>query len=129
MFLRMNNSYVPYRVGTATGCTVRIRFPVGTKDLFLVHSVNTGCGAHPPSYLMSTGALSLEVKRSGREAAHSHPSSDEAKNGGAIPPLLNTSSWHSAYLIKHRDKFTFTFYVAYQRQMVTGCNGDTVCFL
>jgi hypothetical protein len=27
---------------------------------------------------------------------------------GAIPPLPNTPSWRGA-LLKHRDKFTFTF--------------------
>jgi hypothetical protein len=29
---------------------------------------------------------------------------------GAIPPLPNTPSWNCAHL-KHRDNFTFTFYV------------------
>jgi hypothetical protein len=29
------------------------------------------------------------------------------KKGNAIPPLPHTSSWHSAYLIKRRKKFTF----------------------
>jgi hypothetical protein len=34
-----------------------------------------------------TGAISLRVKLQGREAGYSPPSSDEAKKGGAIPPL------------------------------------------
>jgi hypothetical protein len=42
------------------------------------------------------GALSPGVKRQGREADHSLPSSAEVKNGGAISPLLHTSSWNSA---------------------------------
>jgi hypothetical protein len=33
------------------------------------------------------------VKRQEHEAGHSDPSSAEVKNGGAIPPLLHTSSW------------------------------------
>jgi hypothetical protein len=33
------------------------------------------------------------VKRPGREADHSSPSSAEIKNFGAIPPLPNMSSW------------------------------------
>jgi hypothetical protein len=53
------------------------------------------------------GALSPRLKRPGREADHSPPSSAEVKNGGAIPPLPYMSSWHSAELIKHRDNFTF----------------------
>jgi hypothetical protein len=45
---------------------------------------------------MDIGTLSLGVKRPGLEANHSHPYSDEVKNGGAITPLLNMSSWQSA---------------------------------
>jgi hypothetical protein len=43
-----------------------------------------------------TGALSKGVKRPGLEANHSHPSSAEVKNSGAIPALRHTSSWLSA---------------------------------
>jgi hypothetical protein len=43
------------------------------------------------------GALSPGVKLPGREADHSFPSSGEVKNGGAIPPLPYTSSWHFTY--------------------------------
>jgi hypothetical protein len=56
---------------------------------FLMHSVQTGSGAHPASYPMGTGAISLGVKLQGREADNS-PSNAEVKNGGAIPPLPNT---------------------------------------
>jgi hypothetical protein len=42
----------------------------------------------------------------GLEPDHTPPYSAEDKNGGAIPPLLNTSSWHDAYLIQHKDNFT-----------------------
>jgi hypothetical protein len=31
----------------------------------------------------------------------------DVKNGGAVPPF-HTSSYHSAYLFKHKDNFTFT---------------------
>jgi hypothetical protein len=50
------------------------------------------------------GALSLDVKRSGREAYHSHlePRSKKAT------PLSNMPSWRGAQLKKHRDIFTFT---------------------
>jgi hypothetical protein len=41
------------------------------------------------------GAFSLGVKWLGCEADHSPPSSAEVKNGGAVPPLPSTSSWHS----------------------------------
>jgi hypothetical protein len=38
------------------------------------------------------GVVSPEVKRLGGED-HSIPSSVEVRNGGAITPLLHTSSW------------------------------------
>jgi hypothetical protein len=50
----------------------------------------------PPSLLpiqWVPGALSPGVKRKGREAGHSPPSSAEVKNGGAIPPVPNMPSW------------------------------------
>jgi hypothetical protein len=43
--------------------------------------VQNGSGIHPASYPMGTGgALSLGVKRPGREADHLPPSSAEVKN-------------------------------------------------
>jgi hypothetical protein len=42
------------------------------------------------------GTISPGIKRAGREADHSPPSSAEDKNGRSIPPLPHTSSWHSA---------------------------------
>jgi hypothetical protein len=72
-----------------TGWTTRVRFPAG-QDLSLLHSVQAGSGAHPPSY---PGAISPGVKRPGRQAEYLLPSSAEVKNGGAIPPLPRMSTW------------------------------------
>jgi hypothetical protein len=55
------------------------------------------------------GVLSLGVKRPGREADHSPPSSAEVKNARSytsIPPLR----LHG--VVEHRDNFTFTFTVS-----------------
>jgi len=49
-----------------------------------------------PSIKCVPGALSRGVKRSGREADHSLPSSIEVKSRTAIPPCPCTSSWHGA---------------------------------
>jgi hypothetical protein len=51
----------------------------------------------------------MGIKLQGREADHSPPSSAEVKEGGAIPPLLHMSSWHTALLIKHRQKLFIWF--------------------
>jgi hypothetical protein len=54
------------------------------------------------------GALSLGVKRSGREVDHSPPSSAQVKEWVELYlHSSNTLSWRGAQL-KHRDKFTFT---------------------
>jgi hypothetical protein len=54
------------------------------------------------------GALSLGVKRSGREADHSPPSSAKVKNAWSYTstPQYIFMAW---CLVKHRDNFTFTF--------------------
>jgi hypothetical protein len=58
----------------------RIRFPAGAGNFSLHHRVQNGSGAHPASYPMGNGALSVGVKRQGREADHSPPSSAKVKN-------------------------------------------------
>jgi hypothetical protein len=60
--------------------------------LFLVF-LSLGSTEHPIQWV--PGDPSLGVKRPGREVDHSSSSSAEVKNGGAIPPLPLTSSWHN----------------------------------
>jgi hypothetical protein len=71
---------------------VGVRFPAGTEDFFLPHSVQTDSEVNPASYPMGTGAPSPEVKRPGREDDHSSPSGAEVKNGGTTPSLPHMSS-------------------------------------
>jgi hypothetical protein len=83
-------------VGTAESYGMYGRGSIpGTARFFLLHSVQTGSGAHPASNSVGTGGSYLGVKRPGREADHSPSSSVEVKNGGAIPPLPHTSLWYS----------------------------------
>jgi hypothetical protein len=51
----------------------------------LLHIVQTGSGAHPAYYRMGTKALSPGVKRPGREADHSSPTSTEVKKTWIYP--------------------------------------------
>jgi hypothetical protein len=53
--------------------------PGGGLEFSLRHRVQTGSVTHPASYQMGNGTLSLGVKRPGREANHSPPSSAEVK--------------------------------------------------
>jgi hypothetical protein len=57
----------------------RVRFPEGAGNFSLHHRVRNGSEAHPASYTIDSGALSLGVKRPGSEADHSSPSSAEVK--------------------------------------------------
>jgi hypothetical protein len=58
----------------------RARFPAGAGNFSLHHRFQNGSGAHPASYPMSTRDSFPGVKRQGREADHSPPSSAEVKN-------------------------------------------------
>jgi hypothetical protein len=64
-------------------CGIRVggvRFSAGAGNFSLHHCLQTDSGAHPASYPMGTRGFFLGVKRSGREADHSPPSSAEVKN-------------------------------------------------
>jgi hypothetical protein len=52
---------------------------------------------------MGTGAVTLGIKRQGRETKFSSPSSAKIKKVGAIPPLSVKSSWRGAYLFKDQE--------------------------
>jgi hypothetical protein len=76
--------------------TALVRFPA-VLDFSVLHQVQTDSEAPPqPSIQWVPGALSLGIRRQGREAEHSPSSSAEVKNGRAIPSLLHISSWHNA---------------------------------
>jgi hypothetical protein len=71
-------------VGIATGDGlddrgVGVRLPVGSRIFSSPLRPDRLWGPHPASYPMGTGALSPELKRPGREADHSPPTSAEVK--------------------------------------------------
>jgi hypothetical protein len=72
------------------------RFPVGAGNFSLHHRIQTGTEAHRASYPMSTRG-SLGVKRPGREADHSPPSSAEVDNACSCTstPLYAFMAWCS----------------------------------
>jgi hypothetical protein len=68
----------------------------------------------PPSLLSNGywgGGFSLGVKRPGREADHSPPSSAEVKNAWNYTSTLTDYVFMAWCLVKHRDNFTLTFTV------------------
>jgi hypothetical protein len=71
-------------VGTALGYGLddrgsRVRLPAGAANFSLHHRVQNSSVAHTAFYTVGTGALSLGVKRPGRQADHSPPSTAEVK--------------------------------------------------
>jgi hypothetical protein len=75
----------------------RVRFPARAGNFSLHHRVQNGSGAHQPPTQWVPGAPSLGVKRSGREAYHSPPSSAEVKEWVELYiHSPNTPSWRGA---------------------------------
>jgi len=62
------------------GMTTGFQFPAGEGNFSLPHCIQTGSGACPASYQISTGGSYLKVKWLGHEADLSPPSSPEVKN-------------------------------------------------
>jgi hypothetical protein len=83
------------------GRVVGVRVPVSTSSRPVL-------GLTQPHTQWVTGVLSPGLKGPGSEADHSRPTSDEVRNVWICTFTPHTSSWRSAYLVKHRDNFTFT---------------------
>jgi hypothetical protein len=80
-----------------------VRVPIGARN-FSHHRVQMGPTQPPIQWV--PGALSLGLKRPGREVNHAPPSSAEVKNPWSyVIYSHNTPSWRGAQL-KHRDNFT-----------------------
>jgi hypothetical protein len=86
----------------------RVRFPTGSGNFSLHHRVQNGSGAHQPPYPIGNGAVSLGVKRPGRETDHSPSSSAEVKEYLELC-LHSPIRLHGVALIKNRDIFNFIF--------------------
>jgi hypothetical protein len=73
--------------------------PGRAKDFSLLHSVQTGSGAHPIFHPMGTGGSFSGVKWKGREDHHSPQQSAEFKNVGATTAL----PIHGTMFTEHED--------------------------
>jgi hypothetical protein len=110
ILLVINNFCIKYSETIALGyglddrCS-RFRFLAGAGNFSLHHRVQNGSEAHPASYPMVTRGSFPGVKRPGREADHSPPSSAEVKNAWSYTstPQFVFIAW---CLVKHRHKFT-----------------------
>jgi hypothetical protein len=57
------------------------------KIAILLHSAQTGSGAHPALFQWVPGALSPGIKPPGREADYSPPTSARSRKCGSLHPL------------------------------------------
>jgi hypothetical protein len=81
-----NMNTLSYRLGSYG---YGVQFCVGARVFPPLHSIHTGCGAHPASYPVITGAVfTLGVKHLGHAADHTSLSSAKVKDDGAIPSLF-----------------------------------------
>jgi hypothetical protein len=81
----------------------RVRFPAGAGNFLFTTASRTALGPTQPHIQWVPGALSLGIKRPGREANHSSPSNAEVKEWVELYfHSPNTPSWRGAQL-KHRD--------------------------
>jgi hypothetical protein len=75
----------------------RVRFPAGAGNFLFTTASRTALGPTQPPIHWVPGALSLGVKRPGRGADHSPPSSAEVKEWVELYlHCLNTPPWHGA---------------------------------
>jgi hypothetical protein len=89
----------------------RVRFPSEAGNFSIHHRVQNGLGPTQLAIQLVPGALSLGVKRPGREADHSPPSSAEVEE--CVELYLHSQYVFMAWcLVKYRDNFTFTFHHA-----------------
>jgi hypothetical protein len=68
-----------YSAGLRAGLS-GVRVPTGAGNFLFTTASRTALGSNQPPSQWVSGALSLGVKRPGRESDHSPPSSAEAKN-------------------------------------------------
>jgi hypothetical protein len=85
------------RVSIVTGYRLDGRGSIPCRGRIFLFSTMSRLAPGPTQPLIQwvLGTIFPRVKWPGREADHSRPSSDEVKNGIAIPPLPNMFSWHS----------------------------------
>jgi hypothetical protein len=84
---------------------IGVRFPVWVTEFVLLHSVQTGAGAHQASGVGGQGVVSSGVNLLGYEACHSTPSSAGVKNAWSC--TSTTACMASLKLTLHEGRETF----------------------
>jgi hypothetical protein len=96
----------------AMGWTTGVRFPAGTGYFSPSYRVQTGSGVDPAPYPMGTVGFPPRIRRPGREADHSPPSSADVEKSGAIPPLPR-HVFRQWFVVKHKGQLYLLLHVYY----------------
>jgi hypothetical protein len=88
--------------------------PAGSRNFSLHHCVHTSSGPHPASYPVGTRGSYLGVKRPGREADHSFPSSAKVKNMWSYtsPPQYASMSWCSVMKVAQGQLYLYLYHMS-----------------
>jgi hypothetical protein len=84
-----------------------VRAPQRLRFFLFITASRTVLGPTQPPIQWVPGALSLGVKRPGREAGHIPPSSAEVKNAWSYTSNSPIRLHGVVLKLKHRDNFTF----------------------
>jgi hypothetical protein len=83
-----------------------VQFPLGARYPFLFH--NLQIALEPTQSAMQWAWENFPgLKQQRDQAEHQPQSGAEVRKGRAVTTLTYTSSWRVAYLLKHRESFTF----------------------
>jgi hypothetical protein len=84
-----------YQINELMSRTCGVRSPAGASVFLYTTASTPTLGYTLPIFQWVLGTVSPGAKRSGLKAGRSPASGVEVKNGGAIHPLLRTSSWRT----------------------------------
>jgi hypothetical protein len=85
------------------------------QEFSILHVVQTDSGGHPTSYPLGTGALSPGVKRLGREADHSAPTSAKVEKNVALY-IHSSIRFHGGVLNQLRTRTLYIYLLLYPRR-------------
>jgi hypothetical protein len=113
LFVRVGLSQlVQWLLYKLVGRGIGVIFPA--RDIYILHNVQTGSGAHLASYTMGTGGCFHKGNAVGRVKLTTHLHLrlvSRLRKPGAINPLPHSPSRRGAQFIKPKDKFIFTLFM------------------
>jgi hypothetical protein len=83
----------------------------GESIIFISSSRSNGLWSTESILSDGKRGFSTGIKRQGNEVYHLPPPHAVVKKSGSVYKMSNTSSWRSAYLVKHKENFIFYAFI------------------